>query len=246
MKGWIDLCSDVSWADYGGLWAKPSRDGQTWVAVRFQNMVDLCGEREARECGYTYLAEVLVVEPRAVDSATLKAALDCCGMEGEGQPQAELVYALISYGCYATAESFRGEKYAARLRASARREAEALLLDGARRESKLDEPANAIGSSHRDMMTGNVLAGLARYQAGEGEASTEKDIMLKLYGAQPRAEKPTVRTIKQKDMTGECWLIQMYGTSACNNCECRTKPSQCGGLAIRETGENSKGKKVPL
>ena len=42
-----------------------------------------------------------------------------------------------------------------------------------------------------------------------------------------------IKTIKQSDLTSECWLIQMWGIEACDTCEfLNTK--ECGGREIRE------------
>jgi len=52
-------------------------------------------------------------------------------------------------------------------------------------------------------------------------------------------------TVKQGDMTGECWLVQFWGDDACKTCEARDT-SECGGQQIRKTGKNEKGHTVPL
>lgn len=53
------------------------------------------------------------------------------------------------------------------------------------------------------------------------------------------------RIIPQKDLTGECWLIQFQGLSACHNCEA-VNTDECGGKKIRERLQNEKGISVPL
>jgi hypothetical protein len=53
------------------------------------------------------------------------------------------------------------------------------------------------------------------------------------------------RIIPQKDLTGECWGIQMQGMSACKTCEFRDT-DECGGKKIRDTRKNEKGIRVPL
>jgi len=54
-----------------------------------------------------------------------------------------------------------------------------------------------------------------------------------------------VRTIKQSDMSSECWMVQFQGTAACERCEYKGT-ADCGGKDILKTGENANGKRVPL
>ena len=52
-----------------------------------------------------------------------------------------------------------------------------------------------------------------------------------------------VKTVKQSDLSSECFIIQMWGLSACETCQfLNTK--DCGGKEIRKTKMNEKGKKI--
>ena len=53
------------------------------------------------------------------------------------------------------------------------------------------------------------------------------------------------RVVKQGELTSECWLVQIWGLTACETCKSRDT-SQCGGPEIRESGTNEKGYEVPL
>jgi len=53
------------------------------------------------------------------------------------------------------------------------------------------------------------------------------------------------RSVRQADMTGECWIVQFRGVEACASCEYRDT-EDCGGVNIRRTGKNAKGFAVPL
>ena len=55
----------------------------------------------------------------------------------------------------------------------------------------------------------------------------------------------TVTTVRQSEMTGECWLIQFHGLMVCGTCQYNGKRG-CGGKKIKKTGKNEKGFKVPL
>jgi hypothetical protein len=52
-------------------------------------------------------------------------------------------------------------------------------------------------------------------------------------------------TIRQADMTGECWAVQFEGKEACKKCEF-SGTKECGGKAIIKSGKNQKGLKVPI
>lgn len=58
-----------------------------------------------------------------------------------------------------------------------------------------------------------------------------------------RLKTAKVKTIKQDQLTAECWLVQMWGTSNCETCEAKGT-SECGGQKILKTGRNEKGVKV--
>jgi hypothetical protein len=72
--------------------------------------------------------------------------------------------------------------------------------------------------------------------------------MSELSDNEPTSEKlktVEVRSIKQSDLSGECWSVQFHGLSACDECE-YLNTSDCGGKNIRKTLMNEKGIKVPL
>jgi len=41
------------------------------------------------------------------------------------------------------------------------------------------------------------------------------------------------KTVNQADLTSECWSVQIWGISACSNCEF-LDTDECGGKRIRE------------
>jgi hypothetical protein len=47
------------------------------------------------------------------------------------------------------------------------------------------------------------------------------------------------------NMTTECWIVQMHGIDACEPCPAKDT-QDCNGQRIRTTGENLKGRKVPV
>jgi hypothetical protein len=52
-------------------------------------------------------------------------------------------------------------------------------------------------------------------------------------------------TIRQSDLSKECWIVQFEGKNACKKCEFRGK-KECSGKSILKTGKNKKGRAVPL
>lgn len=53
------------------------------------------------------------------------------------------------------------------------------------------------------------------------------------------------KTVRQSDLTGECWSVQVWGKEKCKTCEFRNT-EDCGGKNILKTGKNEKGITVPL
>lgn len=56
-------------------------------------------------------------------------------------------------------------------------------------------------------------------------------------------ETATTKTIKQSDLSSECFMVQMFGTGQCETCGDKDA-DECGGKNIRQTGKNSIGKEV--
>jgi hypothetical protein len=185
MKGWTDIGSDVDWAGYHGLWTRQAPDG-TWFVIRFTNMFDACGEGACRRDGWAeYYAETCSVNLSELSDEQIRRALDSVGYdEIEHGPPSDLVKveALVGYGACAPLESFSGESYPERVRAKARRAAEAMIADAAAHEAALERPVNKIGTTAREYMHGDLNAALFRYQSGAEPADPAKDLVLKLHG----------------------------------------------------------------
>jgi len=108
------------------------------------------------------------------------------------------------------------------------------MNDYDKRESLLDEPINAIGTTAREVGQDDLLAGLRRYEKDVAAPDDpKKDLMLKM-------EQPRVKRVKQANLTGECWMVQIWGTQYCLTCPYKDT-KECGGPQIRQTGKNEKG-----
>ena len=255
-KGWLDVGSDVSWEDYGGQWGKRASEG-VWFFVKFENMLEYMSEGELKQGGHdVYYAQVKQVDLREVPVSEVESAMKSCGPDDLERYEVEIHEAIhatacADYGIYAPLDQFEGKR-AAVVRAEAFRAAEEYMVDADSLESALDKPVNKIGSTARDFRMGDCLAGLKRYTdsiAGSGDApDATKNLMLKMYGVDVKkvAETPpgpTVKQVKQRDLSAECWLVQMYGTSYCPTCS-EYGREDCGGKEILRTGQNEKGVKV--
>ena len=42
-----------------------------------------------------------------------------------------------------------------------------------------------------------------------------------------------IKTMKQSELTSECWMIQMFGIEKCDNCDV-LNTDECGGQEIRK------------
>jgi hypothetical protein len=98
----------------------------------------------------------------------------------------------------------------------------------------LDRVVNRIGTTGREFLEGNILAGLHRSKAQLEEKRTVR-----------QGEGVQSRTIKQRSLSNECWLVQIWGLDRCETCDLKDT-EDCGGKRIRETGYNEKGLLVPL
>ena len=54
-----------------------------------------------------------------------------------------------------------------------------------------------------------------------------------------------VKIISQKMLSAECWLVQVWGTTACKECDYKSSMS-CGGSTIIKKGKNVLGYDIPL
>ena len=54
-----------------------------------------------------------------------------------------------------------------------------------------------------------------------------------------------VKTVSQKNLSSECWMVQLNGLGYCKICKFKDTPN-CGGQNIRKTGKNEHGLTVPI
>lgn len=189
MKNWIELCSDVSWEDYHGMWAKKSKGG-TWFVLVWTNMWDACGEEEGLD---QYLCDVKSLDLNELSAKDVTSALRSCGFkatnaEGIFNDQGDLisnephiierilVETCIQNGYGAPLETFTGSNRPKNVRAKARRYAEDCMRNDALHAERLARPVNAIGSTAAEYGRGDVDSALHR-----GDSPTHQ-LMRKIHG----------------------------------------------------------------
>lgn len=128
-------------------------DWDYWLVIELIDMVDAVGEREAREAGYKYIAELSAVSPSAAGPRNVQTALSSCGMEGEANPLA-IVEALHSYGIKARVWDDNGNN-ASKLLKQAREQAKVKgdFMFG----FAMDSRQNALGAKGWDFIKGQYM-----------------------------------------------------------------------------------------
>jgi len=201
MRGWIELVSDVNWIDYHGMWAKKARDG-SWYVIRWTNLIDAMGERDAAEQGCAFEAGVKRIDLSEVDvTSSLKSyGWTLAVHDGEltifapysgdivatlGKPEFErlLVECCIQYGLGAPLESFTGSARPLSIRAKARRYVEACIRDANLLAARLARPVNRIGSTAAEYGRGDINSALRRdYTGDDCDQAIAHSLMRKIHG----------------------------------------------------------------
>ena len=197
LRGWTELCSDYSWEDYHGMWARKCKATGAWYVLKWTNLYDAMGERDCLRDGIPqYECEVKHLDLSAIPESEKTSALRSCGYRfnvetgaiedehnGSVVAPAEhadlaLVECLVQYGLGAPLECFTGNVRPSNVRANARRFAEDLMRDATREKlrSRLSRPVNALGST--------------AFEYGIGDFKS----------AMERAAQPSVRVMRQSDM----------------------------------------------
>lgn len=143
MKGWIELCSDVNWEDYHGMWAR--KNGK-WYILQWTNMWD---SRDKEESLAQYNCDVKMLDLKEIPNNNLDIVLKCYGLKLLAAPFAVtiendrgeavtsdpkrveliVVECCIQYGFGNLLASFTGSKRPLNIRAKARRFAESTMRD---------------------------------------------------------------------------------------------------------------------
>lgn len=153
------LSGDINWLSYGGSWISNKLNNGSfdyYLILEITNLVDSCGEREAKEMGGTYSVGLNAVAPSQVSEDEMKNALSSWGMEDK--PLAEIsdsmkAELLNSYGIRSTLWHEEGNNAHKLLRAGRghAREEGTRSLDQA-----LASIHNRLGHTGMDFLKGDI------------------------------------------------------------------------------------------
>jgi len=193
-KEWLEVMDGGS-----GQWLYAMAEGLRFVFIRIDDIVDSCGS----DAWALFCASVQVVDLNDMPLDTIADVAKSHDLESDVfdlskvENQVRLAEACLSHGAAATLWQVSGgkvtktfefgghdERHPAfrKLRSDARKFA-MTLADDETREAEMNKTANAIGSTHREMMRGDVWAALGR-AAKNPNASDAQKLMLKIHGVQ--------------------------------------------------------------
>lgn len=229
MRGWTELCSDVNWEDYHGMWAKKGPDG-AWYVLQWTNMVDACGDDGA---DLPYECDVKRLDLREVSEAQLSSVSKSCDLRLEDLDEkfheVATLESCISYGLGAPLESFTGKVRPLSVRAEARRFAETCMRDAEVLDRQLDRPVNAIGSTAREYGLGDIDSALMR-----GDSPTHK-LMRKLHGIPEEPARVIVRKLRHSSLL-KCPHRIMIPVHYRDDETCRCDDPEHRAMMIRDWG----------
>ena len=161
--------------DYGGKNFRQSGKRQ-FQFVELINMDDACGRDNAKQPKYN--VSLRLVDLDAIPAEGQARAKKSCGWYGaESDTDIAIAEMCDDYGLHAPLDQWNGNNARQLLRA-AYREANSLLNSDAL-ESKLDRPVNAIGSSAREFMAGDIYSAMQRgCESGDSSAR----LLAKMHG----------------------------------------------------------------
>lgn len=153
------LTGDVDWQDYGGKWiSNKLNNGEYdyWFIIDFVNLLDACGEREAKKMGGKYMVTLYSVSPSLAGEENLMEAIKGCGFNNSELKELSdemKVEALVSYGVSAQLWSECGN-FAKKLIAMAKKEAK--TMGEVEYNLNVKSFANTLGHTHEDFLRGDL------------------------------------------------------------------------------------------
>lgn len=205
-----------------------------WWTLASTDLVSACGENEATEISGSrqmpIMGELRLVPSKAeVSEEQQNEVLKSVGWEDAPDTEEAWVKMAHTYGLSVPIHHAFGGTNESALRRTLK---EACVdLDGSV-DHILDRIVNRIGQTGREHLAGDMDSCLKR--AAEAAAKP-----------QPSLAASVVRRVKQKNLSSECWLVQIWGLDYCKTCEYRNS-AECGGKNIRKMGENEHGHRVPV
>ena len=218
---------------------KAGNTGYWWV-LKSTDLADACGEEEAAKISgnkrMLVEGELSLVPGKALCSAEQhKSVLETYGWDDAPDTEEAWIEMAHGYGLKVIVESSFGGTNESALRRTLK-EASFLDFDGPV-DYLLSKPVNLIGQTGLEHLNNNMDSCLKRAACHNG-TSDEQRLMAYISS-------PQTRTVNQGNLTGECWLVQIWGIERCKTCEFHNT-TECGGKNIRQTGKNKKNLEVPV
>lgn len=173
-QNWKFLTGDVNWEDYGGKFYR--RVETRFFIITVMNWFDAVGEDEATD---EFNVSVDMCDLSELNDANKKDLLQSCGWDGADEDD-PLVWAemMHSSGMRAPLWDANGDDIDS-LMSEAKMEGDALIEDSDEFEERMNQPVNAIGSTAREYMKGDLDSAMVR---GLKEGKPNAQIMAKMYG----------------------------------------------------------------
>lgn len=229
-RGWVTLYADVSWEDYGGVWAYKTKDG-AWYVVQFDNLVD-SGGREFEDMPFEVRVKRLDFKDLSEKNLLGALAYTGCPAEYSEENSSSLeeyelrrLDACISYGLGAPLYEETASVHPVQLRARGRKYVESLMRDSDLLESRMSRTVNRLGSTAREFGVGDLDSALNRRAA---TPDTESIVMRKISHA------TIIRQCKFAILLASHWRAD--GTCKCDDSEHREmmcKPKSKGGWGYK-------------
>jgi hypothetical protein len=169
LPGAWQFSGDVDWIGHGGKWIRQV-ETLAFQVIEFTNMDDACGrDNEGRP---PYHCDLSLVDLETIGPKEIGHALGYVGVESDEKiAPIWIADACHAYGCKAPLWQDAGRN-AHELVREAKREAKAYLPGSDALVSAMDRPVNALGSTAREYMTGDLDSATARgLESGDPAAS---------------------------------------------------------------------------
>jgi len=158
----------------GGKWLRK-------VAHHRYHMIEMLDlpEWSGDDFGYRYAVELSEIDLDMMTEKEIESARKSCGWEGMDTTDPEMIAEMLhSYGLRAPIEAWNGNNWRKQFK-EARKFSYELDNDLDRHEEIMNRPVNALGSTAREYMQGDLRTGMLR---GISEDNTDAKIMGKMHG----------------------------------------------------------------
>lgn len=160
--------------DYSGKWLRKVAHHR-YHMIEMTDMEDACGS----DATYKFHVDLSEIDLDTISQKTFDSAMRSCGWEGMDISNPEMIAEMLhSYGCKAPLGDWPGNNWHKQFR-EARKFSYELESDPDKHEEMMCRSVNAIGSTAREFMQGDLRSPLLR---GISEDRTDAKIIGKMHG----------------------------------------------------------------